>query len=106
MLYRTKQAWKFWAVPMGILVSGALIVGAQWYKESIPDRWYLIALYSGILVGAFSIVCPAAAIRCPSCGSRWFWLAISRNDGATWYERLMTQSACSTCGYRGKALGR
>jgi hypothetical protein len=34
----------------------------------------------GVLLGLFAFIFVNAAIRCPKCGARWFWLAASTKD--------------------------
>ncbi len=98
VLYCTGQAWKFWVMPIGVVISALLIFGAQWLIGSLPAGWFPIITLSGCLVGLVSFVFPCIAIKCPVCGARWFWLAVSKKHSTNWFNWLMTQSSCPACG--------
>lgn len=98
VLYCTGQAWKFWVMPIGTIISVVLIFGMQWFKDSLLGGWFPIITLFGILVGLVSFVFPSLAIKCPACGARWFWLAISKKHSTNWFDWLMTQTSCPACG--------
>jgi hypothetical protein len=101
VLHRTGQAWKFWIMPLCVMISVLLVFGAQWYKDLLPERWYRIAVYCGLVASLVGVAFPAIGIRCPRCGAHWLWLAMTKGDAATWWDRLVRQQACSRCGFRG-----
>lgn len=60
--------------------------------------WFWI----GVLIGVSCIVFSCISIRCPVCGARWFWLAVSRKHGVGGIDWFLSQQVCPVCGYSGK----
>jgi hypothetical protein len=100
IVYRTGQLWKLRSLS-GVYVSAAIMIGAQWFRDS---NWFQPIVYFGTLVAAASLAIPGWGIRCPRCGARWFWLAISQKHTENWYKWLTSQSTCPVCGYNGVTL--
>ena len=80
----TNQYWK-----LGVGVA-ALLVGsiAPFFDESG------IGWTSGTVIACVGYVYSVAFVRCPRCGSRWFWQAAL---DAAWYPPLFKGSACPAC---------
>jgi hypothetical protein len=97
ILYRTDQSWKF-RLLLGVYVAAVIVFGAQWLRGS---AWFLPVTFFGSVVAAASLAVPWWSIRCPRCGTRWFWLAISQKHTDNWYKWLASQSTCPVCGYNG-----
>lgn len=49
---------------------------------------------SGTVIASVGYVFALLAIRCPTCGSRWFWQATLQ---AELYKPLLTQASCPEC---------
>lgn len=84
ILALTGQRWKF------VLGAGALLVGsfAPLLEASHLD-WTSGTL---LAVAGYAFVC--LAVRCPHCGSRWFWQAAL---DASVYAPLFKGTACPAC---------
>lgn len=80
----TGQVWKL------VLALGALIVGsfAPIWPETGLNWW------TGSALAIAGYVYGLVAIRCPRCGSRWFWSAAI---DAGLYGPLMRESSCPAC---------
>jgi len=52
---------------------------------------------SGTIIGllAFAILC--VSLRCPHCGARWMWMAVSKVNSPIWQERVVGLSSCPKC---------
>lgn len=52
-----------------------------------------------VIFGLGALVFGSLAVRCPDCGARWVWIAISERDHNEWLPWLLTLAACPKCGY-------
>jgi hypothetical protein len=102
ILYRTGQAWKLRSL-LGAYVAAVMAFADQWLRDS---RWFLPVMCLATLVAAVSLAIPWWGIKCPTCGARWFWLAISKRHAEGWKHWLSSQSTCPVCGYNGGILRR
>lgn len=98
ILYCTGQAGKFWVAIIGAMISAALVFGAQSFKDSLSDRWYVITMLFGTLVAFVGLAFPSFAIKCPRCGARWYWMAISKKHNTRGYKWLTSHTSCPVCG--------
>ena len=81
----TGQYWKVWVGGLALLVgSFAPLVKAS----GLSWTWGTI-----LAVVGYTFTC--VAVKCPSCGSRWFWQAAL---DASLYAPLFKGSACPKCG--------
>jgi len=51
----------------------------------------------GIAVGISSFILLCASIRCPQCGARWMWLAVSKKKSDIWQQWLLGLNKCPVC---------
>ena len=51
---------------------------------------------------AFGTLAACISIRCPTCGSRWFWRAMSTQPSGNWLNWLVAQKGCPKCGAFGE----
>lgn len=98
VLSRTGQAWKYWAMLLSSVVSILLVFWVTLFGTSLPSPWYITILLLGILVAIVSIVLPCVAIKCPVCGAKWFWFAVSKKHSLSRLDELFVQSSCPVCG--------
>jgi hypothetical protein len=101
LLIRTGQAWKVGVLQVGFVAATLIVLGVYWFRDSLPKSLYLAALLSAVLLGIGSFTFPVAFIRCPKCGTRWLWMAVSRKHDTSWLRWLVRLSACPTCSYTG-----
>ena len=101
----TGQMWKFWILPVGSLATATIILGAFILLPTPRNGWYLATIVLGLIVGMISFVFPTVFIRCPVCGTRWLWLAVSKKHDTGWFDWLVTQTRCAVCGYGAKSQG-
>jgi hypothetical protein len=103
ILKRSGQWWKalasLGAMGVGLL---AFFVGLHLEGETTP-LYSLSGLVTliGLLVGLSGIGFALTSIRCPSCGARWVWLAVSQHSPDGWLGWLLDQSNCPVCAGRG-----
>jgi len=78
------QNWKFYSAIAALLAgSFAPLISASG-----------ISWTSGTFIAVFGYLFGLIAIRCVSCGSRWFWEAAK---DASLYGRLFRKSSCPDC---------
>lgn len=97
ILYRTGQKWKFWLMPLCVWVGIAMMLIASWLKDRLETSWLLGAIFFAALMILGGFVLPAIIIKCPNCGARWFWLAVTKQQSKNWF-RWLFQTGCPVCG--------
>ena len=91
------QSWKMNVSFTGIIISGMLMFGAYSIGESIFQIDPNLLLSSGALIGMLSFLFAILTVRCPNCGDKWFWRAVSKKNKSTWLVWLEKQSKCPKC---------
>ena len=78
---------QYWKLAAGVV---ALIVGSVApLFESSGMSWT-----GGTILACVGYAYSCVAVRCPDCGSRWFWQAAL---DASWYPPLFKGSICPAC---------
>jgi hypothetical protein len=96
---RAGQLWKLYVGMAGVLFGGILIWFGRSRIEAAPDTAIPI-IVAGTAVGLTSMVWSAIAVRCPKCGTRLLWRAVSEESSANWLTWLLHLDACPSCGTR------
>ena len=91
IIERSRQRWKLAASFICLALATPLIIRGHDVGSGIalPLLGALLGL-SGLLFGLL-------AIRCPLCGARWVWLAVSEQPASRWFQWLDSQRACPSC---------
>lgn len=84
VIARTGQMWKV------VLGGGALLVGS--FAPLVAATG--LSWTGGTVLATVGYVFVCLAVRCPDCGSRWFWQAAM---DARVYAPLFRQAACPSC---------
>ena len=98
LLQKANQAWKLKALYAAIAVSGVLMLFAQWRIASLTPNQFALAMLSGVAIGLGGLVASCLFIKCPTCGARWFWHAVSTKHSGSWLHWLESQESCPVCG--------
>jgi hypothetical protein len=98
VLVRSGQGWKALTFLIGSVLSAlSLLTGLMLISgKQATLALYLLVLGPGIFIWSLLFAC--SAIRCPYCGARWVWVAISRSPAADWISLLFAQRVCNACG--------
>lgn len=98
VIVKTGQGWKALTFVCGAILSAFSLFGglALLSGKQTPFALYLVLL--GTATSVFSLLFACGSIRCPHCGSRWVWLAITRADASDWFSTLVAQKVCPGCG--------
>ncbi len=74
-----------------------MIYGALNIKE-MPAELFLVNLGGSSIIGLLGFVFACANIKCPECGAKWFWLAVSEKGFRKWLFWLISLEVCPDCG--------
>jgi len=91
ILYRTHQAWKYNA-SLAVDWLGIIIAVGSFYYYNLHPQWLMVA--GTLLITGFFI---ALRIKCPKCGSLWYWQALKTPLGGNGLGKLRSQKTCPTC---------
>jgi len=99
ILSRTNQAWKHKTSLAFGMVAVFVFVGALYF---FPYQSWQFELSLAVAV-MFSIVSILInlIIKCPKCGSRWYWKALKTSVGNNGFGKFRSQKECPTCGFSG-----
>ncbi len=92
VIFRTGQRWKF-VLALCLLLGGSFLP----LVETLGMSWT-----TGTVVAVVGYAYGCLMIRCPGCGSRWFWRAAL---DASLYKPLLTQAGCPACGANDQSVG-
>lgn len=96
ILYRTHQAWKYYAYLTCVLVASVLGGLSFLYQYT---QWQQSALgIGGGGVIAFMGFCAAFSIKCPKCRARWYWNGLKKAITSTEVDSFRSQRNCPNCG--------
>lgn len=93
-----KDAGQWWKLQVTI---GAIVVGFVLMLLGIislqKERIGFLFVVIGLAVGISAFVFACLAIRCPSCGARWFWRAVRNQRAGDWFLSLLRIEKCDVC---------
>lgn len=96
---RTGQAGKAVIALGGLILGGAIsLLPLQFFGEPASTPAVLVKLGAALFsLGCFFYGC--RAIRCPACGARWVWDAVSGRAVNAWLASLLRTPNCPSCGH-------
>jgi predicted RNA-binding Zn-ribbon protein involved in translation (DUF1610 family) len=98
LIRRSGQTWNIAVAGLCLLVAAIATGLAQIGLQSVGTALEWTALI-GAVSGLGALVFGSLAVRCPDCGARWVWMAVSERDHNEWMPWLLTLHACPRCGY-------
>ena len=98
LMAKSHQAWKLHAMVAAMVASGALMAFAGWKIDGLTPDQFAFYMLSGVILGLGSMAVACLSIRCPNCGDRWLWRAVSKRDSGIWLAWLESQKSCPACG--------
>jgi hypothetical protein len=96
ILVRSGQRWKMRLFSLLLLGSGGAMI---WGLTHLNAAYGVPLLMGGTLGALLSLVFASLAIRCPSCGAKWFWHAISQLDQSQWLFAVQHMTECHRCNF-------
>ncbi len=98
LLKSSGQLWKLYASFVLSFLGLALVMLAV----AAPGRYgvnaSILLIVGGLVLGIGAFIWACLAIRCPSCGAKLFWIAVSRETPADWLSKLLGRTSCPACG--------
>jgi len=91
LIKRTKQG------KILILAMGLMLVGLGPFIYGF--RGSVALLLIGMAIVLLGALIGIAVVGCPSCGTRWVWMALKTQSVNQWLFWLMALSKCPRCGY-------
>jgi H+/Cl- antiporter ClcA len=98
VISKTGQSWKFKAMCIVLVLSAISMAYGQMNIDTLSSKSFFYFVAGGALIGLFSFIFACATIKCPSCGSKWFWLAVSGKGDKEWLFWLNSLESCPKCG--------
>ncbi len=98
-LKKAAQLWKLYLGMAAVLIGGVLVWVGRSRIGSSGDR-AVVTILVGTAVGLAGMVWSAVAIKCPACGTRLLWEAVSTQSAGSWLTWLLHLDACPSCGRR------
>ena len=94
-LSRTHQRWKL-RTALVIASVGTLTILGGW-SGAFASRQIPLLIF-GAACGLIGLGLASIGIKCPMCGSRLFWRALSEQSAPSAYSWLTTLNRCPKCG--------
>jgi len=90
-------------ISLALFLAGGLLtmVGAIGWVSSSAETQLALAV-AGIFVSLGAGIYGVTSIRCPNCGARWVWLAVSKSQASSWIASLLGRDKCPVCDWIGK----
>jgi hypothetical protein len=90
-------------ISLVLFLAGGLltIVGSLGWVSSSAVTQFALAT-AGIVIALGAGIYAATSIRCPKCGARWVWLAVSKSHASSWMATLLGRDKCPVCDWIGK----
>ena len=98
VISKTRQSWKFTTMFVVLVLSGISMAYGQMNIDTLSNESFFYFVAGGAFVGLLSFIFACVSIKCPNCGAKWFWSAVSGNGGDKWLFWLKSLSSCPTCG--------
>ena len=98
VLNKTGQSWKFTAFLIALLIFGFCIIAGGFFRNEISNNLFFVLVAGGSMAGLFSFFLACYSIKCPNCGLKWFWAAVSKNNKNEWLFWLRSLRSCPKCG--------
>ncbi len=98
ILSKTGQSWKIWIMFAALLLSQASIIYGQMNLDTLPKDFYFLFVAGGAISTFMVFIAACVSIKCPSCGLKWFWSAVSGQESKKWLFWLLSLKSCPRCG--------
>ena len=90
-------------VSLAVFFTGVLLsmMGTFGWVSGAPETRFFFVV-AGILVALGAGTYGVTSIRCPKCGARWVWVAMSKSAASSWLATLLVRDKCPLCDWNGK----
>jgi len=98
VISKTGQSWKFRTFFIVLVMSGVSMTYGQFNIETLSNDLFFYFVAGGAFVGLLSFIFACVSIKCPNCGAKWFWSAVSGKGNKEFLFWLNSLSSCPKCG--------
>src|SRR3989442_13938875 len=91
------QMWKLHVATLALAVSGIGMVTSKIQINSISPIQFAGTMIGSVVVGLAALVFACSSVRCPRCGARWVWMAVSGEGHEAWVRWLSNLRRCPQC---------
>lgn len=90
-------------ISLVLFLGGGLLImmGSSGWVSGSAEIQFTLAV-AGIFVALGAGIYGAISIRCPKCGARWVWLAVSKSSASSWLATLLGREKCPVCDWIGE----
>jgi len=107
VIAQSNQTWKV-IIGIVLLITGSAACFIVTYMAASHSptitQWYGLQVV-GMLVGMAGFVYLCTGVRCPRCGARWIWMAVTGKLGHKSLDAILTLERCPRCGFTGSTSG-
>ena len=97
LLARSGQLIVFW-IGFALVVVGALVMPVAPRIHPMVPIYVTAPFGVASFIGGFELLC--TRLRCPHCGTRIIWDAVSRRPASEGLAGALASESCFNCGYR------
>src|SRR6266496_1370980 len=99
LLASSRQLWKLY-LSLILVISGALLVFlAVVDMEKLSPGSIFLLLFAGFSLAAIGFLAGSLFVKCPKCGAKLLWKALSEAPASRWLHWLLTICQCPVCNY-------
>lgn len=95
--YISSQVWKIWVMYVGGVIGLTMIFLPIFVNDILSNYYSALVIILGVLIVLFSFAFPCIFMRCPNCGVKLFWMAISKQRSGQGMRWLFSQTSCPCC---------
>jgi endogenous inhibitor of DNA gyrase (YacG/DUF329 family) len=99
LLSSSGQLWKLYLSLILIILGGVLLLVAGMNTEQLTPGSGFLLVFGAFSLMAIGLLGGGLSVRCPKCGAKLLWKAISEAPASRWLHWLVTLSECPVCGH-------
>jgi predicted RNA-binding Zn-ribbon protein involved in translation (DUF1610 family) len=95
----SNQVWKL-CLSLSLVFLGAvpLVLAFVNIEQLTPEKGFLL-VFGGLFLMGTGLLAGTLLVKCPNCGAKLLWKALSAAPASRWFTWLLTLSTCPVCGY-------
>jgi len=98
LLKESNQLWKASLSFSSLLAGMVSVCLGLYFADSLSYRVAFTMIVLSSFISLTTLVWGAVSIKCPSCGSRWLWDSLSKQEMDSWSTHFWTLKECPNCG--------
>ena len=98
VISKTGQSWKLRTLFIILILSGISVMYGIINIDTLSSETFFYLVAGGSFAGVVSFIFACVSLKCPTCGTKWFWSAVSGKGNREWLFWLGSLSVCPNCG--------